>query len=280
MRSRPRTERARSAGPLPVLALVALTACADSSPPPRLVLGTTHTLEDSGLLEVLSAAWARDHGSDDHLSMVVAGSGEILSMARRGDVDVVLSHAPAAEIALVRDGIAESREPVMHNAFVLLGPPADSADAGAAASAADALRRIAASRQPFVSRADDSGTHRKERELWRTAGIEPRWDRYIEAGVGMADALRIAAQRHAYILADRATWAVLRPELELQVVHQDTARLHNQYSVIVLRNAGNAGGARRFAQWLRSAGTQQLIGDYGTSDGQELFVPDALDHPH
>ncbi|HEX6308737.1 MAG TPA: substrate-binding domain-containing protein [Longimicrobiales bacterium] len=273
MRLRLRTERRRAAGAL--LLCTAFGACADAARPPRLVLGTTHTLEDSGLLDVLLPAWERDHGTEDRLAVVVAGSGEVLSMARRGDLDVVLSHAPAAEIALVQEGIAESREPVMHNSFVLLGPAADPAGARAAASAAEALRRIAQSRASFVSRADDSGTHRKERELWRDAGIGPGWDRYIESGTGMADALRIASQRQAYILTDRATWTVLSDELALEIVHESAGELHNQYSVLILGNARNAAGARRFAQWIRSPSARRLIGSYGPAAGPRLFIPDA-----
>jgi tungstate transport system substrate-binding protein len=258
------------------IALGPLAACTMSDRRERLVLGTTHTVEDSGVLEVITRAYREDHGSDRRLSVVVAGSGEILVMAGRGDVDVVLSHAPDAEIALVAAGGAESRQPVMHNDFVLLGPPADPADASAAGSAGDAFRRIAATAQPFVSRGDDSGTHRREQAVWVEAGLVPGWSGYTEAGLGMADALRLASQRSAYILADRATYEVLRSDLRLDVVHEDSDELVNEYSVLVTADANDAAGARQFASWLTGERAQRLIAAYRAPESNRaLFVPGA-----
>ncbi|MGH7446048.1 MAG: substrate-binding domain-containing protein [Longimicrobiales bacterium] len=255
------------------LGLGIVTSCGGSDAPPRLVFGTTHTVEDSGVLSMLVREYSAEHGADHRLSVVVAGSGEILAMARRGDVDIVLAHAPDEENALVASGRAESRHAVMHNDFVLVGQPSDPAGVGSAITAADALRRIASAHQPFVSRGDDSGTHRREKSLWAEAHIIPGWSGYMEAGAGMADALRIASQRGAYILSDRATFEVLRQELQLSVLHEDARALHNQYSVLVMTDARNRDGARQLAEWLRGTHAQRLISEYrAPASGRPLFV--------
>jgi tungstate transport system substrate-binding protein len=255
------------------LALTMFTACGDARPP-RLVLGTTHTLEDSGVLSVLTDAYIEEHGSSHRLSVVVAGSGEILAMAQLGDVDVVLSHAPDAELALVAAGGAESRLAVMHNDFVLLGPLSDPAGAAGAGPAVVAFRRIAAAEQPFVSRGDDSGTHRREQAVWAEAQLDPGWSAYIEAGTGMAEALRLASQRNAYILSDRATFEVLRTELQIGIVYENEDELVNEYSVLVTTGTGREAGARQLADWLAGARAQRLIGAYrAPGSDQPLFIP-------
>lgn len=251
-------------------------ACAGAGESPRLVLGTTHTLEDSGLLDVLIREYNEDHASS-RVSAVVAGTGEVLAMAGRGDVDVVLVHSPVDELAFFEAGHAVSRQPVMHNDFVILGPASDPVGIAGIDSAPEAFRRIANAAHPFVSRGDDSGTHRKEMELWAQVGTMPEWDGYIEAGGSMADALRLATERRAYVLSDRATFAVLRETLQLMLLHEGDARLHNQYSVLVITDARNPAGARALATWLRSEPAQRLIRDYrseGTAPA--LFIPDAL----
>jgi tungstate transport system substrate-binding protein len=255
------------------MALMSPGACGRDGPP-RLILGTTHTLEDSGLLDVLVREYQKDHGADRRLSVIVAGSGEVLAMARRGDVDLVLSHSPDAEMALIEDGAAVSRQNVMHNDFVLLGPPSDPAGAAAAVTPAAAFGRIAAAAQPFVSRGDDSGTHAMEKAVWRDAQLSPSWSGYMEAGTGMADALRLASQRAAYILADRATYEVLRAGLALEIMHESDMLL-NQYSVLIPASAQDTAGARQLAAWLLGERAQQLIAAYRAPGGDaQLFVPD------
>jgi tungstate transport system substrate-binding protein len=249
-------------------------ACTDRAAP-RLVLGTTHTVEDSGLLALLTDAFEEDIGDEHALAVVVAGSGEVLAMAARGDIDVVLAHSPEDEIALVAAGRAESRHAVMHNFFVIAGPAADPARIRSAVSAADAFARIEDSAQPFVSRADGSGTHRKESEVWAAAQRVPQWDRYIEAGTGMADALRIASQRNAYVLTDRATYEVLHAELALDILLEDEDRLLNTYSVLVVADARNTAGARRAAEWLRSPDMRRRLASFGVEGtGRALFTVD------
>lgn len=256
--------------------LLSLAGCADRRAE-RVVLGTTHTVEDSGLLEELTRAWAAEP-EHDALSVVVAGSGEVLMMARRGDVDVVLSHSPEAERAFVEEGAGTARLPVMRSEFVLLGPPTDPAGARALAHPAMALARIAERAQPFVSRADESGTHVRERQLWRRAQTTPSWPAYIEAGSGMADALRLASQRRAYILADRPTFEMMRDELDLEIIVDGGAELVNAYSVLLVTSARNPEGARHFAEWIRGEAAQRVIADYRRNNaGRTLFTPYAAD---
>ncbi|HSJ09683.1 MAG TPA: substrate-binding domain-containing protein [Longimicrobiales bacterium] len=258
-----------------LLALVTL-ACEAGGERRRLVLGSTHTLDDSGMLEVIADAFSAAHPRYS-LSVVVAGSGEVLAMATNGDLDVLLTHSPDDEAAFIASGRGIARHAVMYNDFVLLGPLADPARADSAADAADALHRIQQQAAPFISRGDDSGTHRKELELWAAAGTVPEWDGYVQAGTGMADALRLADQRAAYTLTDRATWEVLRDGLPaLRIVHEDDPRLHNQYSVITVEGAAEVDGARAFADWIRGPAAQDLINGFGADRaGRPLFNPNA-----
>jgi tungstate transport system substrate-binding protein len=257
------------------LLLCALLSGCDRNAP-RLVLGTTHTVEDSGLLEPLVAAYRASEDAHE-LAVIVAGSGEILTMARNRDLDVLLTHSPDDEQAFIAAGHGESRQPVMYNDFILLGPVADPAGAAAARAAPAALVAVNAANAQFISRGDDSGTHRKERALWANGNVVPQWPGYTEAGVGMAEALRLANQRQAYILADRATYEKLRNELtQLRIVFEGDERMRNQYSVIVVDSANNVAGARAFAQWIRATDAQRLIAAHGTDHrGRPLFTPDA-----
>lgn len=257
-----------------LLALL-LTACGDRTPAQRVVLGTTHTVEDSGLLQVLVDAFETEH-PDTRLATVVAGSGEILEYGRRGDVDVLLTHSPEDEQAFLAGGHGEARLAVMSNRFVLVGPAEDPADAVGADDAGEALRRIEQAGAPFISRGDDSGTHRRERALWAHAQRIPSWPGYAEAGVGMAETLRLAAQRNAYTLADRATFEALRAELGMRIVQREGDRLENSYSVIIVTRAAAPEGARRFANWVRSPAAAALIEGFGRdADGAPLFTPAA-----
>jgi tungstate transport system substrate-binding protein len=205
----------------------------------------------------------------------------VLALGRRGDADVLLTHAPADEEEFVRAGYGMDRHRVMHNDFVLLGPPADPAGAASAESAAEALARIRAAGAGFVSRGDDSGTHKKERQLWAALGVTPDWPDYVEAGVGMADAMRLAAQRGAYILADRATYLNLRHELGFGIVHEGDPSLLNQYSVMVISNPRNPAGAGALVEWITGPEARRLIGEYGRArhGGARSFWPDSADLP-
>ena len=248
--------------------------CGRDAQTSKLRLATTHTLEDSGLLDSLTAAFRTAHPEYD-LQVVVAGSGEALAIGRQGDVDVLLTHAPELERAFVASEYAVSRAPVMHNDFIVAGPATDPAGVRGATDARDAFRRIHAAKQPFVSRGDNSGTHEKELSLWKAAGLETDSLPYSEAGVGMADALRIAAQRQAYILSDVATFIALRDELQLQQLYRGDPIMRNVYSVIVTKNGVNRDGANAFAAWVTSEAARNLIAAYGSQRfGEPLFLPD------
>lgn len=253
-----------------------LAGCAGRDrPQPRLVLGATYTLDDSGLLDTLTAAFRAAYPEHD-LQVVLGGSGEVLQMGRRGDVDILLTHAPAEEAAFVREGWGMDRHLVMHGDFVLLGPPADPAAAGSAGTAGAAFRRLRDARAPFVSRGDDSGTHRKELQVWAALGISPDWPGYVEAGVGMADALRLAAQRGAYILSDRATFMNLRHELGIDIVVEGDSVLRTEYSVMLVKSPQDTAGATAFVEWLTSPAARALIAGYGRERfGLQVFFPDS-----
>ena len=248
--------------------------------PPLIRLATTTSTENSGLLEALLPAFEKQTGYRVHV--IAVGTGKALRMARDGDVDVVLVHAPKAEQAFVKEGHGEKRYPVMHNDFVLVGPPADPAGVRSATSAADAFRRIAAVGALFVSRGDDSGTHKKELSLWRAAGIQPHDAWYREAGQGMGKVLQMADEMGAYTLTDRGTWLAMKDHLRLALLYQGDAGLFNPYHIIPVNPARhprvNHAGALALVQWLTGSEGQARIAAF-RKEGQQLFVPDVLPNP-
>lgn len=262
---------------LALLLLFSTIACAERpAVEQRLIVATTHTLEDSGLLDSITAGFNVAH-PEQKIEVVVAGSGEVLAIATRGDADAVLTHSPDDEGAFVSAGHGVARRPVAHNEFLVAGPAADPANIATAASAADAFAKIKAAQQPFVSRADDSGTHKKEKAVWKAARITPDPAHYIESGVGMADALRIADQRNAYILTDVATFVTLEETLGLNELYGGDPILRNSYSVIVVTNARNTKGANAFADWITGPDAQMMIGDFGRAKyGRALFTADVV----
>ncbi|HSL70811.1 MAG TPA: substrate-binding domain-containing protein [Longimicrobiales bacterium] len=241
-----------------------------------LLLGATTTIEDSGLLAELQEQFRRDHPRI-RVRVITGGTGEILALARSRDLDLTLTHDPVAESTFVASGQGLYRRELMYNDFVIAGPPADPANVRGLREAAEALRRIAAAQAVFVSRGDDSGTHRKERFLWQEAGLDvpgrkPSW--YAEAGVGMGEALRVAAARAAYILTDRATYLTLRDRLPLEMLVEGDARLLNRYGIVRVYDAANGEAADSFAVWLLSKRGKAVIEGYGREQFQRsLFMP-------
>src|SRR5690606_18603595 len=230
----------------------------------------------SGLVAELRRAFERAHPGR-RVRALTGGTGQVLELGRRGDVDVILSHDPAAESAFVAAGSGAERRPLMYNDFLIAGPPADPAGIHGLADAAAALRRIAAARAPFISRADDSGTHRKERQLWAAAGLEPGRDEpwYSEAGLGMGDALRVASERRAYILTDRATYLVMAQGLELELLVEGDPRLANVYGIILV-SGRDTPAARAFVAWITSDEGRAVIASFGGARfGRPLFLPGA-----
>lgn len=242
-----------------------------------LILATTTSTQDSGLLEVLLPAFTEDTGWD--VKPVAVGSGAALEMGRRGEADALLVHSPAAEEELVASGVTGRRLLVMHNDFVLVGPAADPAGVRGL-PAAEAMAAIARSGAGFVSRGDESGTHAREKQLWAAAGIEPGGARYQSTGQGMGATLRVADETGGYTLTDRATFLAQRDGLRLEVVNEGDPRLLNIYHVIEITPAAGErvrpeGGAA-FADWIVGERAQRMIGGFGTAEfGEPLFTPDA-----
>lgn len=261
------------------LALVVLAGgCGDDGEPARrLILATTTSTQDSGLLEELLPAFTRDTGWE--VTTLAVGSGQAIELGRRGEADVLLVHSPPAEEAFVAEGTAGRRLLVMHNDFLFVGPEDDPAGLDALDPPAG-LRSVAEKQAAFVSRGDQSGTHTKELALWAKAGVTPEGSWYSSTGQGMGATLQVAAEKNAYTLTDRATFLSVRDALDLVELGTGGADLLNVYHVIELTDrAGDrvrADGATAFVDWIVGAAAQQLIGDFGKQRfGEGLFTPDA-----
>ena len=243
-----------------------------------LILATTTSTQDSGLLDVLVPAFEKASGYT--VKTVAVGSGAALKLGEEGNADVLLVHSPAAEKAFMDAGHGVDRQLVMHNTFLIVGPAADPAGIAGMTSPTEAFKKIAAAKATFVSRGDGSGTEAKELGFWKAVGITPAAPWYIQSGQGMAATLQIASEKAAYTLTDIATWAATRSQLALgDLVHGDPSLL-NIYHVIGVNPASwpkvNAAGATAFAAYLLSAEGQALIGSFGVDTyGMQLFVPDA-----
>jgi tungstate transport system substrate-binding protein len=245
---------------------------------PSVVLATTTSTQDTGLLDVLVPAFTRASGYP--VKTIAVGTGAALAMGERGDADVLLVHAPSAEEAYMAKGRGLSRALVMHNAFVVVGPAADPARVHGAASAEAAFAAIARAGAPFVSRADESGTNVKELALWKAASATPAAPWYVKTGSGMADTLHVASQKSAYTLTDDGTFLSQRATLALVPLVEDARDLRNVYHVIVVKplegRLANEPGARAFAAFVTSAAGQGIIATYGRERfGRPLFTPDA-----
>ena len=254
-----------------------VAGCAAESGPTRMItLATTTSMQDSGMLDLLLPEFRKQTGIE--VKVVAVGSGQALEIARRGDADVLITHSPAAEQKFMDEGFGLNRRPIMSNDFVIVGPPGDPARIQGESSPAGALRKIANQRQPFVSRGDDSGTHHKELHLWQQAGESPAGDWYINAGGGMAQALRIASERDAYTLSDRGTFLALADQVDLKILGDYEPKIANPYSVTVVRGTndsyGSVAAAQEFADFLVHPDTRRLIADFGVERfGQSLFRP-------
>lgn len=238
-----------------------------------LTLGIPTTVQDSGLLDELLPEFQRAH-PEYRVRFIAAGSGELLSLGARGDLDVLLSHSPSAELEFVEAGHATSRRQVMENDFVIVGPPSDPAAVRPLDDAVAALEQIAAAGARFLSRGDDSGTHRKELELRAEADLGRGGPGYRELGQGMGAVLRAASELEAYALCDRATFLNLNETLDLEILVEGDLRLRNVYSVIQVDGAKEAEGARAFAEWVTSDRGRRAIAGYGRERfGLSLFRP-------
>jgi tungstate transport system substrate-binding protein len=242
------------------------------------LLATTTSTQDSGLLDVLLPVFEEKTGY--RVKTLAVGSGEALAMGMRGDVDVLLAHAPGKEKEVVREGSAVNRRLVMHSDFLVAGPAEDPAGVHGEDDGAEGLRKIAARGAPFVSRGDDSGTHLKELALWEEAGIGPEGDWYISTGQGMGASLVIAAELEAYVLTDRGTYLAFRDQTGLVPHVEGDPVFLNLYSVLEVNPQRfprvNSEGASAFADFLLGPEAQEIIRVLGTEEfGQPLFHPDA-----
>lgn len=265
---------------VPLAALLAIVAGTQRLVGQDVILATTTSTRDAGLLDSLLPVFERSAGL--RVRVIAVGSGQALAMGRRGDADVVLSHAPEAEQALVDSGFFTSRRRVMHNDFLVVGPPGDPAAVRGMNDAVAAFRRLGSASARFVSRGDRSGTHQMELGLWRRAGVTPpapgAW--YVEAGQGMGETLQMADEKGAYTLIDRATYLVWRDRVALGPMIEGDSLLYNVYHVLVVdpRNAPrvNRAGGEALAAFLLAPDTQARIGAFGRARfGQSLFYPDA-----
>lgn len=267
--------RRRTAGNRVWLTGLFVLACSPAASVKEVVLATTTSTRDSGLLDSLLPAFESSSGYK--VKVIAVGTGQAIAMARRGDAQVVLVHAPEAEQAEVDSGNFVRRRIVMHNDFLFVGPPTDPARVRGIHDPVAALGRIVEAKASFVSRADRSGTHVFEQKLWKLAALQPPtpggW--YVEAGQGMAATLQMADETHAYTITDRGTFLAWQSKLELVPLVEGDTLLYNVYHVMEVPDAGP--GARALADFFVSADAQSFIGRFGsTRFGRPLFVPDAI----
>src|SRR5262245_21164287 len=240
------------------------------------ILSTTTSTQDSGLLDVLVPMFERQTGHT--VKTIAVGTGQALALAARGEADVVLAHAPSLEKKYVAEGKMLDRRLVMYNDFVIVGPPDDAAKVKGTTASADAMKAIARSGARFVSRGDNSGTHILEKALWKLAAVEPSGNWYIESGQGMGATLTLADDRNAYTLTDRGTYLAFRKRLRLAILLEGDKPLLNIYAVMEVNPANgprvNTAGGKAFADFMVAAETQALIKTFGVDRyGQALFVP-------
>jgi tungstate transport system substrate-binding protein len=261
--------------PVPLVALMvfSVAACGGRD---EVILATTTSTQDSGLLDVLAPVFEEESGY--RLKVVAVGSGQAMRLGEEGEADVLLVHSPEAEEAFMREGHGIERRPVMYNDFIIAGPPGDPAGIRGLTDAAGAFRRIHEAGAVFLSRGDNSGTHARERAIWRLAGIEPGGAGYQETGVGMGATLTIAGEKRGYTLADRGTFLAQQRNLELEVLVEGDPQLTNPYSVILVDAAKhgriNEAGARAFAGFITSPRGQALIREFRFNEfGRPLFIP-------
>lgn len=257
----------------------AVLGCGRGEPVQNLLLATTTSVRDSGLLEELLPLFSEQTGI--HVQVIAVGSGAALRMGREGNADLLLTHAPAGEELLVASGAALSRRPFMENHFVIAGPPEDPAGVADAASAVDALRRIERAGAPYVSRGDDSGTHRREAALFKAAGIAPQggWAGFVRTGAGMGLSLEVAGERRAYVLSDLGSFLAFRERTELVALSRPEPGLRNVYALLRInpdRFSGriHADGAKALEAFLVEEKVQRRIGEFGRERfGLPLFHP-------
>ncbi len=267
---------------LAVLTLTLLLAPFAHADSRTVILATTTSTQDSGLLDLLVPLFEKESGLQ--VKTIAVGSGQAMKMGEKGEADVLLVHSPDAEKKFMADGFGATRRLVMHNDFIIVGPSADPARIKGT-GATDAIKRIAQAGAFFMSRGDNSGTHAKEKVLWKGAGVNPdgqKW--YQQTGLGMGQTLNVAAEKKGYTLTDRATYLALKKGLNLVILVEGDSKLLNIYHVIELAPARspkiNTAGGKAFADFMVAPKTQGVIGRFGVDKfGAPLFFPDAGKNP-
>ncbi|MCE5263117.1 MAG: substrate-binding domain-containing protein [Deltaproteobacteria bacterium] len=245
----------------------------------NLILATTTSTQDSGLLDVLIPLFEKKTGY--FVKTIAVGSGQAMAMGQKGEADVLLVHSPDAEKKFMAEGSGVNRLIVMHNDFIIIGPASDPAGIKGAKTTVEAFKKIAASASLFLSRGDNSGTHAKEKGIWKAAGINPEGQKwYQQTGLGMGQTLNVAAEKKGYTIADRGTWLSMQAKLGLPILKEGDPILLNVYHVIQVNPAKwpkvNVDGAKAFSDFMVSAETQGIVKTFGVEKyGGALFFPDA-----
>jgi tungstate transport system substrate-binding protein len=240
-------------------------------------VSTTTSTENSGLLTVLNPPFEKKFAV--RLDVIAVGTGKALRLGENGDVDVVFVHAPKAELAFVDDGFGVDRKPVMHNDFVFIGPKSDPARLKSSKHVQQLLHKIKAAQALFISRGDDSGTHKKEKQLWLAAEIKPAGNWYISTGQGMGAVLRIADDKQAYTLTDRGTFIAYQDKIDLQIVFAGDKALYNPYHIMAVNPERHPHVqyelATQYINFVTGPEGQQIIKNY-KKGRQQLFYPDVI----
>lgn len=256
-----------------LLGTLALSAHAQE----RLRMATTTSTEASGLLNALNPVFEKKHNTV--VDVIAVGTGKALKLGENGDVDIVFVHAPQAEEKFVEAGYGIDRTPVMHNDFVIIGPADDPANVNSTSFAVEALQTISRTEATFISRGDDSGTHKKEKQLWEQAGIDPAGAWYLAVGQGMGAVLQIAEDKQAYALTDRGSYIAYVDKIDLQIVSEGDKALHNPYHIIAVNPERHPHVkydlATDYIDFVTGEEGQKIIRDYRIQ-GQQLFYPDAM----
>jgi tungstate transport system substrate-binding protein len=261
------------------IAFSILPAIAAQPQQKNIILATTTSTQDSGLLDVLLPIFEKKTGY--FVKTIAVGSGQAMAMGQKGEADVLLVHSPDAEKKFVAEGYGINRRLVMHNDYIIIGPKTDPAGIKGSKSSVEAFKKIAAANAVFMSRGDNSGTNSKEKAIWKAAGIKQEGQKwYQQTGLGMGQTLNIAAEKKTYTLADRGTYLALKKNLGLDILAEGDAVLLNIYHVIEVNPAKwpkvNAAGAKAFADFMVEKQTQKIIKTFGVEKfGSALFFPDA-----
>lgn len=262
-----------------VTLLGVFTVASVQAQPKTIILATTTSTQDSGLLDVLLPIFEKKTGY--FVKTIAVGSGQAMAMGQKGEADVLLVHSPEAEKKFIAEGYGINRRLVMHNDFIIVGPSEDPAKIKGIKSSSESFKKIALAKALFLSRGDNSGTHAKEKDIWKAAGINPEREKwYQQTGLGMGQTLNVAAEKKGYTLADRGTYLALKKNLGLDILLEGDAILLNIYHVIEVNPAKwpkvNAPGAKAFADFMVFKETQSIIKTFGVDKfGSPLFFPDA-----